>query len=241
MERGSAAQDKPQVAWLERRLRDAGAHQVQVETFRYQRRWAWRHAAHAGAGIGAAALGGPAGAALATGALASFELDVSGKSQWSARFLPGGEGANVVARVPAAGTAERTLVLIAHHDAARTGWLWRGPLIKLAFRHAQERGGPHSVSAGAHVAFAAIALGCLTGLRALRAAGAAALAFVAGVGVDVARSPIVPGANDNATGVASLLTLVAAFARDPLERTEVIALFPDCEEVGMGGTAAWLV
>ena len=38
MERGSAAQDKPQVAWLERRLRDAGAHQVQVETFRVARR-----------------------------------------------------------------------------------------------------------------------------------------------------------------------------------------------------------
>ena len=49
-----------------------------------------------------------------------------------------------------------------------------------------------------------------------------------------------PGANDNATGVASLLALVAAFARDPLERTDVVAVFSDCEEVGLGGCAAWV-
>jgi Zn-dependent M28 family amino/carboxypeptidase len=50
----------------------------------------------------------------------------------------------------------------------------------------------------------------------------------------------VPGANDNATGVAGLLALVAGFARNPLERTDVIAVFTDCEEVGMGGMSAWV-
>jgi Zn-dependent M28 family amino/carboxypeptidase len=33
---------------------------------------------------------------------------------------------------------------------------------------------------------------------------------------------------------------VAAFARDPLERTDVVAVFTDCEETGMGGMSAWV-
>lgn len=240
MERGSAAADKPQVAWLEQRLRDAGAHEIRVESFRYQRRWVWRSGAHAAAGVGAAAIGGPAGAALAAGALASFELDASGRNQWTSRLLPAGEGANVVARVPAAGAAERTLVLVAHHDASRTGWLWRSWLMGLAFRGARERGGPRPLASVAHGAFALVAVGSLIGSRLLRLLGAAALAFGAAAGVDVARSRLVPGASDNASGVAAVLALVAAFARDPLERSDVIAVFPDCEEVGMGGMAAWV-
>ena len=46
-------------------------------------------------------------------ALASFEADYSGRSQWLARLAPTGEGANVVARVPARGERRRTLVLAA--------------------------------------------------------------------------------------------------------------------------------
>jgi Peptidase family M28 len=238
--RGSAAAGKPQVAWLERRLRDAGAHEVHVETFRFQRNWVWRHAAHTGAGIGAAIVGGPAGAALAAGAAVSYELELSGRRQWTARFLPRGEGANVVARVPAAGTAERTLVFAAHHDAAKTGWLWRSALTRAAYRHARERGGPKPLGGTAHAALGLVALGCLIGARAVRALGAALLAALTLAGIDVARNRIVPGANDNATGVAALLALVAAFARDPLERTDVVAVFSDCEEVGMGGMGAWV-
>ena len=41
-ERGSAAESKPQVAMIERRLREAGAHQVGAESFRFQRRVIWR-------------------------------------------------------------------------------------------------------------------------------------------------------------------------------------------------------
>src|SRR5215218_4187448 len=99
IERGSAAEDKPQVAWLERRLRDAGAHELHTETFRFQRR-PWRHIAHGVAGVGAAAAGGPIGAGLAVATLASLELEVSGRSRWLRKFLPAGEGVNVVARIP---------------------------------------------------------------------------------------------------------------------------------------------
>jgi acetylornithine deacetylase/succinyl-diaminopimelate desuccinylase-like protein len=235
MERGSAAADKPQVAWLERRLRDAGAHEIRVEPFAFQRNWVWRHGAHAAAGIGAAALGGAPGAALATATAASYELELSARRQWTARLLPQGEGANVVARVPAAAPAERTIVFLAHHDVQKTGWLWR-----IGNRLAPAGDAPKPLAESVHAAFALIALGCLLGGRVLRALGGLGLAVFAVAGLDVARNHVVPGANDNATGVASLLALVAALARDPLERTDVVAVFTDCEEVGQGGAAAWV-
>jgi len=240
MPRGSAADDQPQVAWIKRRLRDAGAHEIHSETFRFQRRWIWRHGAHTGAAMGAAAVGGPIGAGIAAATVASYEFELSGKSHWTGRFLPAAEGTNVVARIPAAGPAERTIVFAAHHDTQRSGWLWSSPMVRAAFKDARRRGGPRPLGAGAQLLIATVAAGCLLGSRVLRALGALGLAFMTLVGIDVARGRPVPGANDNATGVASLLALVAAFARDPLERTDVIAVFPDCEEVGMGGMEAWV-
>ena len=228
-ERGSAAEDKPHVDWLERRLRDAGAHDIHTESFPFQRRWIWRYGTFGAAGIGAAALGGPLGAGLATASLVGVELDVSGRATSLARLLPGGEGVNVVARVPAAADAERTLVLLAHHDAQRGGLGWRLPRPEHA---------PASLPAQAMLAL--IAAGCVLGSRVLRAIGALVVGFFVLLGLDIARNRVVPGANDNASGVAALLALVAAFARDPLERTDVIAVFTDCEEVGLGGAAAWV-
>jgi acetylornithine deacetylase/succinyl-diaminopimelate desuccinylase-like protein len=227
MERGSAAADKPQVEWLERRLRDAGAHDVHAETFRFQRRWIWRYGAHGAAGLGAAAIGGPLGAGLAAATLASVELDVSGRSRWLSPLLPGGEGVNVVARVPAAAEPERQLVFIAHHDAQRTGLMWRLPRTR------------QPMALPAQAVLAVVAAGCLVGSRLLRAFGALILGALTLLGLEAARREVVPGANDNATGVAALLALVAAFARDPLEHTDVIAVFTDCEEVGLGGAAEW--
>jgi acetylornithine deacetylase/succinyl-diaminopimelate desuccinylase-like protein len=228
MERASAAEDKPQVAWLERRLRDAGAHELHTETFRFQRRWIWRYGVHGAAGIGAATVGGPAGAALAAAAVTSVELDISGRSTWLASLLPAGEGANVVARIPAAAEPQRTLVFIAHHDAQRSGLMWRLPRTR------------QPLALPAQAMFGLIALGCLIGSRILRFAGAVVLGALVLLGLEAARGRVVAGANDNASGVAALVALMAAFARDPLERTDVIGIFSDCEEVGLGGASAWI-
>jgi Zn-dependent M28 family amino/carboxypeptidase len=78
-----------------------------------------------------------------------------------------------------------------------------------------------------------VALGC-------RRVGRAQLLLSLLAALDVARSPTVPGASDNATGVAVVIALVERFVREPLDGTEVIALVPGCEESGMGGMAAWL-
>src|SRR5207244_10519418 len=144
------------------------------------------------------------------------------------RLLPGGEGVNLVARIPAAGEAQRTVVFVAHHDTQRTGLMWRLPRTRQPMALV-----PQAV-------LAAIAAGCLIGSRVLRALGALVMSALTLLGLDAARSPLVPGANDNATGVAALAALMAALARDPLERTDVVAIFSDCEETGLGGSAAWV-
>jgi hypothetical protein len=137
--------------------------------------------------------------------------------------LPRGRGANAVARVHPRGRRERTLVLIAHLDAAQTGLMWHPALWR-----------SHVVSPATLplVGFALAARGSRIGRGLL----ALALALTA----DVARNRVVPGANDNACAAAGLAELVRGFAADPLERTEVIAVATGCEESGMGGTAAWL-
>ena len=223
---------------------------MRVERFRYPGTYAWRHAAYMAAGIAGAAAGGAGGAALAAGALASLELDFAGRSQWLARLEPRGEGANAVGVVPADGAsgAPRTLVLVAHHDTARTGLAWRHPWlggVGTNRRIARLRGRPggdvmDSLTTVPKLALLAAAAGCATGSRRLRAGAAATLAFGAALALDVARSPHVPGASDNATGVAAVLALTERFAREPLPGIDVVALLTGCEESGMGGMAAWL-
>jgi hypothetical protein len=230
-ERGSAtAGELGSAEWLAGRLREQGAQDVRVEPFSYSRTFAHAQAAHFAAGALAAL---SRRRLLAAAALASFELDYSGRSQWLRRLLPAGEGANVVGRLPALGAAERTLVLVAHHDAARTGLMWDPRLSALGDRAAARSGRRASLALLPEAAFLAAALG-------LRRLPAAVLAAAVALSLDQARSAVVPGANDNASGVAGVLELVGRLARERPDGLEVIALLPGCEESGMGGMAAWL-
>jgi hypothetical protein len=76
--------------------------------------------------------------------------------------------------------------------------------------------------------------------RRTRRLGRALLAALIALQADVARGRPVPGASDNASGVAATLALVERWSREPPPGCEVVALFPGCEEAGMGGMAAWL-
>jgi Zn-dependent M28 family amino/carboxypeptidase len=78
------------------------------------------------------------------------------------------------------------------------------------------------------------------GGRAPRTLAAGLLGLSTALLADQARSPSVPGANDNASGVAGMLALVARLAAEGPDGLEVIALAPGCEESGMGGMSAWL-
>jgi Peptidase family M28 len=196
---------------------------VRIEPFRYQSTWAARAVPHFVAGLTGSRL-------LAAAALVSFDMDQRGRAQWLRHVTPRGEGANVVARVPARGDARRTLVLVAHHDAAHTGFMWRHPSL---WGPRLSPGSVPPIAGGSELGLALVALG-------LRRLGRAQLLVSLLAALDVARSPTVPGASDNATGVAAVIALVERWLREPLDGTDVVALFPGCEESGMGGMAAWL-
>jgi acetylornithine deacetylase/succinyl-diaminopimelate desuccinylase-like protein len=231
IERGSATPGERRSAeWLAGRLREQGAQDIRFESFRYQHTFAHAQALHYGAGLVAALAGRRL---VAAAALASFEMDYSGRFQWLRRLLPAGTGTNVVGRLPARGTPTHTVVVVAHHDAARTGLMWDPRLAALGDRVAAQTGKRASLALLPEAAFAAAALG-------MRRLPAAVLAAALALALDQARSAVVPGANDNGSGVAGVLELVGRLARERPEGLEVIALFTGCEESGMGGMAAWI-
>ena len=221
--RSASAGERASADWCAGRLREEGASDVGVVPFRYQHTFGHVHAAHF-----AAASAGRIAAAVA---LASFELEFSGRAQLTRRLFPKGEGANVVARVPARGEPRGAIVLVAHHDAAHTGLMWNP---RLAGR-ASSNGRP-SFALLPELAMIVVALGP----RRLRSVARAVLALATALSLEVTRSATVPGASDNATGVAAVVELVRRFTADPPHRTEVIVLLPGAEESGMGGMAAWL-
>jgi len=53
-------------------------------------------------------------------------------------------------------------------------------------------------------------------------------------------TPFSPGANDNASGVGTVLGLVQRLTEEPLQNTELWVLFTDCEEVGAYGIGAFM-
>lgn len=213
MVRDSAdAGERAAATWVAERLNAAGVADVALEPYRWPRTYAWAHLAHALCGLSRRRW-------VRAAAAASYELEVSGRLQWLPRLLPRGRGLNVVARVPSAGRTARTLVLVAHLDAQRSGLIWDPRLLEAGVR--RER---RSMSPAAAAGAAAIALG----FRPLVALHAALL-------LDTATRPTVPGANDNASGIAALLEVARRLAPEPLPGTEVLLVFPGAEEAGMGG------
>jgi len=135
--------------------------------------------------------------------------------------------------------AQRTVVVLAHHDAAPTGrvfdqsfqrWLARRfPAVVARIDTSLPLwwpvvGGGLLVSAGAAL-----------GSRKLSAGGTVLAAVVVGLAADVARSPIVPGANDNLSAVAVLVALAERLREQPPAGVRVLLVSCGAEEVIQGG------
>ena len=238
MERDTAGEGERQAArWAAVRLEQAGATDVRVEPYRYQRHWAHGQVPAHAVGLVGAALGGPVGAGLALAGLTLFDLDYTGRAQPLRRLTPSGDGANAVGRIPARGERRLTLVLTAHLDGAHTGLIWQAdPAAHLAARTNRHPSLGGGVVPGYLLAFAGSGLGN----RRLRVAGAATLGLAVALSLQSAASATVPAANDNATGVAALLALLERLAAGRPDGLEVIALVNGSEESGMGGMRAFL-
>ena len=221
MQRGSASRgERDAAAWVVRRLEELGVEEVAIEPYRWPRTYAWTHLLHALAAFGPRR--------LSMAAAVSYELECSGRLQWLPRLLPKGVGVNVVARIPprGGGKVDRTVVLVAHLDTQRAGFMW-SPSIVESGRAARIR--RRAMSPAPLPLLVALALR----LRPL------ALVAIAGL-LDTARRGPVPGANDNASGVAAVLAAAQRLVEEPLDATEVLLVFPGGEEAGMGGMRAFL-
>ena len=80
-----------------------------------------------------------------------------------------------------------------------------------------------------------MALGAATGRRSIPLTGLAGALASAACLVDIARSPIVPGANDNLSAVAVLVALAAALRERPVAGVRVVLASCGAEEVLQGG------
>jgi len=145
------------------------------------------------------------------------------------------QSANVVGSVTPREPARRTLCLMAHLDSSRSGLLFDPRLGGLL------RQLPAAQTAAAAVLLAEPLLGqgrlgraAAGAARAVNAFGFALLAERELRGVDV------PGANDNASGAAAVVTLAAELAADPLAETRLVVLICGCEESGLLGARAFL-
>ena len=229
--RAATPGDRVSAEWVADRMRELGLSDVRIEPFRCHQTWAIPYGAHHLLGLLAATLPGPLRIPLALATAASYESDYVGRDQTLRSLVPGaGEGHNVVGRL---GSGRRQLVLVAHHDAAHTGWVWDPRFLESGRNHARKTGTTPSFIGLPLAALLLVALG-------LRRIGAALLALGLGLGTQSALSQTVPGASDNATGVAGVLELARRYLEDPLDDTELIVLVPSGEEVGLAGMYEWL-
>ena len=227
--------------WLAQRLERAGA-PATVHAASYLDGYAHVLLPLGIAGVGAGALAHRRRALAAATALAATALlvdDVSnGTRLWRRLVARRRHTLNVTATAGDA-TASHTLVVMVHHDAAPTGLVF-----DQRFQRWLARRFPRTVARidtslplwwpviGGPLL---VALGALTGRRRLTLPGCVLSAAVVGLAADVARSPTVPGANDNLSAVAATVALAERLARKPRPGLRVLLVSRGAEEVLQGG------
>jgi hypothetical protein len=137
--------------------------------------------------------------------------------------------------------AERTVVVIAHHDSAHSGLVFHPQVPQIAGRLGLLEKTDTSPALMAPVIGGPIlaALGALTGRRLL-----AKLGLLLGLGsaaamADIGARKVVPGANDNGTSVVALLALARRFIAEPPAGMRVILLSAGSEESFSEGMKAF--
>lgn len=197
----------------------------------------------AAAGVAAAALGGRRGALLGALAAAAAADDVDAGPHVLRRIaLPKRTTTNLTVELGAA-EAARTVVVAAHYDAAHSGLVFHPELPRAVLRRlprlAERAKTTPPTMWGAVAGPALAALGSLARSSGLRVAGAAISAGYAAAMADIGLRRVVPGANDNATGVAALLSLAHWLAADPPRGIRVLLVFTGSEESLLEGMQAW--
>jgi acetylornithine deacetylase/succinyl-diaminopimelate desuccinylase-like protein len=239
-ERESASDgERRAAAWLAGEFREAGCRDVRVEEERAHGGY-WWPLGLLNAGSALAALLGRLPAALVGGAAAAaVHDDVSGGRLWfRRRALPQRPTWNVVAE---AGDpdASRTVVFVAHHDAAHSGLVFHPALPRKGMElmpKAHERANQSiPIMFGVFLGPLLLALWGVLGWRWLRRCGAFFSVGAAAAMANIGASRVVPGANDNLSSVAVLVALANELTDDAPDGVRVILLSTGSEEGFMEG------
>jgi acetylornithine deacetylase/succinyl-diaminopimelate desuccinylase-like protein len=236
IDRPSASEGEREAAeWLVDQLGELGAQaRIEAEPAHGTYWWPLGIGASLGGALGAlAALGGRRSLGFLLGALGAAGIadDFPPGRRRLRRILPRRTTYNVVCELGDP-DAERTVVLIAHHDAAHSGLVFHPGIPRIADRLGLIEHADTSPPLMAPVIGGPIlaALGALTGRRLL-----ARLGLLFGLGTvaamtEIGLRPTVPGANDNGTAVIALLALARRFDEAPPEGIRVILLSTGSEE-----------
>jgi len=243
-ERPSASDGERRAAeWLAGELRSAGCRSVRVEQERAHGGY-WWPLGLLNAGSALAALAGRRMAALVGGvAAAAVYDDVSGGRLWfRRRTLPHRPTWNVVAEAgDPHGT--RTVVFIAHHDAAHSGLVFHPALprigMKVAPRLHERANQSVPIIFGVFLGPLQLALWGLLGGRWLKRIGMIYALGATAAMVNIGASHVVPGANDNLSSVAALVALANELFDGPPQGVRVILLSTGSEEGFMEGMQAF--
>jgi hypothetical protein len=247
LERAPCSEGEREAAeWIAAELRELGCGaRVEPERVHGSYHWPLGLPALAAAVGGVAALRGRRLAGVVAGSLAGVSMweDLSGGARRPfRRALPQGTTHNVVAEAgDPAGT--HTLVMLAHHDAAITSFIFDETTPRFAHDHLGwlveriDRWPPLMALVVAGPAL--VAAGALTGSRRALVAGAVIAAGTAAVMADMTTNDVVPGANDNLTGVAVLIELARALRERPLPGLRVLLVSTGAEEANQEGILAF--
>jgi hypothetical protein len=250
-ERPSASDGERRAAeWIANRLRELGC-AASVERERAHGGYWWPIGLANGVAIAGALLarrgrrhtGRVLGAAMAATSAAALWDDLGHGRRWFRRaVLPHRDTWNVVAETGDR-SAKRTVVLVAHHDAAHSGLVFHPGL-----GHIGPRLAPRAHDRASHtfpILFAVwlgpvvIALGALVGSRRLMRAGSLLALGATAAMADIGLRDVVPGANDNLSAVGVLLALGSAFQERPIDGVRVVLVSTGSEESFSEGMQAF--
>jgi Peptidase family M28 len=244
IDRPSASEGERRAAeWLVARFGELGAEaRIEAEPAHGTYWWPLGIGAALGALGGLAALRGRRllGAGLGALGAAGIADDFPPGQRRLRRALPKRTTYNVLCELGEA-DAERTVVVIAHHDAAHSGLVFHPAIPRIADRLGLIEKSDTSPPLMAPVIGGPVlaALGALTGTRLL-----AKLGLLFGLGsaaamIDIGLRKVVPGANDNGTSVVSLLALVRRFTEEPPRGVRLVLLSTGAEESFSEGMTAF--
>jgi acetylornithine deacetylase/succinyl-diaminopimelate desuccinylase-like protein len=244
-ERPSASEGERRAAeWIAAELREAGCRDVRVEEERAHGGYWWPLGLLNLGAFLASLLGGRRAAALAGAAAATAVYDdVGGGRLWFRRAaLPKRPTWNVLAEAGDPG-ARRTIVFIAHHDAAHSGLVFHPALprigMKLAPKLHERAEQSVPILYGTFLGPLLLALWGLLGSKALRTAGTVLTLGTGAAMANIGASRVVPGANDNLSAVAVVVALAHSLREDAPEGVRVLLLSTGSEESFMEGMQAF--